>query len=114
MVSSLQQWKRKVWQNLPRQPRVAKRAKRRKGSGGSRPGTSTSVVSSVDGAEEDKDALRPLDRFLKPLRAKLELKSSIYLEPDTAVEKATILLEQAKDAKTRIYALHYCCGVLRC
>ena len=72
---------------------------RKKGSGGSRPGTSTSVVSSVDGAEDDKDALRPLDRFLKPLRAKLELKSSIYLEPDTAVEKATILLEQAKDAK---------------
>ena len=72
---------------------------KKKGGGGSRPGTSTSVVSSVDGAEDDKDALRPLDRFLKPLRAKLELKSSIYLEPDTAVEKATILLEQAKDAK---------------
>ena len=83
----------------PPPAKKGKKKKKGKDKGGSRPGTSASIVSSVAGGEGDTDALRPLDRFLKPLRAKLELKSSIYLEPDTAVEKATILLEQAKDAK---------------
>jgi tetratricopeptide (TPR) repeat protein len=77
----------------------AKKGKKGKKKG-SRPGTGASTTpSSVSSSVGNNDALRPLDRFLKPLQAKLELKSNIYKEPDTAVEKATILLEQAKDAK---------------
>ena len=51
-----------------------------------------------DSGGDDPDALRPLDRFLEPLRKKLGLKSSIYKEPDTIFDTATIMVEQAKDA----------------
>jgi hypothetical protein len=47
---------------------------------------------------DDPDTLRPLDRFLIPLQKKLALKSSIYKEPDTVFDTATIMVEQAKDA----------------
>jgi hypothetical protein len=83
-------------------PGAGKKAAPTKGKKGkkgasSRPTSTTSVVTSDLGLSDD--ALRPLDRFLKPLQAKLELKSNIYKEPDTPIEKATILLEQAKDAR---------------
>ena len=39
-----------------------------------------------------------MDRFLIPMQKKLGLKSSIYKEPDTVFDTATIMVEQAKDA----------------
>jgi hypothetical protein len=47
---------------------------------------------------DDPDAMRPMDRFLIPMQKKLGLKSSIYKEPDTVFDTATIMVEQAKDA----------------
>ena len=41
--------------------------------------------------------LRKLDRFTYPMHRKLELRTSIYSEPDNAEEKALLQLEQAKE-----------------
>lgn len=49
-------------------------------------------------SEELNDALRPLDKYLRPLHAKLDLKLSLYKEPDSIEEKAMMLVEQASDA----------------
>lgn len=45
-----------------------------------------------------QDELRPLDRYLAPLEAKLDLKASLYDEPERSEERALLLLEQAKEA----------------
>jgi tetratricopeptide (TPR) repeat protein len=50
-------------------------------------------------AQAKNDVLRPLDKFMRPLKETLQLKSSLYKEPDTAEEQAVLQLEQAKEAK---------------
>lgn len=49
--------------------------------------------------ESKNDILRPLDRYLIPLELKLELKSSLYKEPEKPEERALLLIEQAADAR---------------
>ncbi len=68
------------------------------GKGGKDKGSKKSEEMKQESAGDDPDSLRPLDRFLVPLQKKLGLKSSIYKEPDTVFEKATVMVEQAKDA----------------
>ena len=52
----------------------------------------------IESDEARNDMLRPLDRYLVPLETKLELKSSLYKEPERPEEKAVLLIEQAVDA----------------
>jgi tetratricopeptide (TPR) repeat protein len=53
-------------------------------------------------AEAENDGLRPLDKFMRPLKSKLELKASLYKEPDSAEEQTLLQLEQAKEAKDHL------------
>ena len=46
-----------------------------------------------------KEKERPLDPYLTQLRSRLTLTSSLYETPDSPLEQATLLLEQAKTAK---------------
>ena len=46
-----------------------------------------------------KEKERPLDPYLTQLRSRLTLTSSLYETPDSVLEQATLLLEQAKTAK---------------
>ena len=48
-------------------------------------------------ADARNDKLRPFDRYSFPMHRKLELRTSIYKEPDNAEEKALLQLEQAKE-----------------
>ncbi|GMI14612.1 hypothetical protein TrLO_g7160 [Triparma laevis f. longispina] len=48
-------------------------------------------------ADAKNGVLRPLDRYTYPLHRKLELRTSIYSEPDNAEERALLQLEQAKE-----------------
>lgn len=48
--------------------------------------------------ENKNDDRRPLDRFLRPLHNKLDLKLNLYKEPDSPEEKALMLIEQSLDA----------------
>ena len=50
-------------------------------------------------AQAKNDALRPLDKFMRPLKVTLDLKSSLYKEPDTPEDQTLMQLEQAKEAK---------------
>ena len=42
---------------------------------------------------------RPLDKFLEPLSKKLNLRASLYKEPDSATEQAVLTVEQARSAR---------------
>ncbi len=48
-------------------------------------------------ADAKNDAFRPYDRYTYPMHRKLQLRTSIYSEPDNAEEKALLQLEQAKE-----------------
>jgi len=48
-------------------------------------------------ADAKNSELRKLDRYAFPMHRKLELRTSIYSEPDNAEEKALLQLEQAKE-----------------
>jgi len=45
------------------------------------------------------DLLRPLDRFLVPIKERLDLKLSIYAQPDRPEEKAMLIVDQARSSK---------------
>ncbi|CAK8992782.1 Cilia- and flagella-associated protein 46 (Tetratricopeptide repeat protein 40) [Durusdinium trenchii] len=53
------------------------------------------------GTESEAKDASTLEQFLKPLQAKLDLKSNLYSEPETNFEQALLQVEQAKDAKER-------------
>jgi len=48
---------------------------------------------------EKYDLLRPLDRFLLPIKQILDLKVSMYAQPERPEEKALLVVDQARPAK---------------
>ena len=48
-------------------------------------------------ATDDNERRRPLDALVLPAVHKLDLKKSIYIEPDSAEDRAMLLLEQARE-----------------
>eukprot|EP00002_Diphylleia_rotans_P029704 TRINITY_DN6063_c0_g1_i1.p1 TRINITY_DN6063_c0_g1~~TRINITY_DN6063_c0_g1_i1.p1 ORF type:complete len:2440 (+),score=492.40 TRINITY_DN6063_c0_g1_i1:241-7560(+) len=48
---------------------------------------------------ESLRVLRPLDRFLEPLKARLDLRTRLYVQPERPEEQAMLLIDQARDAK---------------
>ena len=66
---------------------------------GKLPARCTATLSLTETVDARTDRLRPLDKFLLPLKAKLELKASLYKDPDTPEEQALLQVEQAKEAR---------------
>lgn len=64
-------------------------------------------IEADDTVEEIQNKLRKLDRVLLPLKRKLDLKTDLYRDFNSPIEKVVLLIEQTKAAKQINVKIHF-------